>query len=87
MNPECELIQLVDFNDCAHAAGGRGRATREWCHSCLSVHRVEIADLLESLRRFPGTSGVERNTLAALWNLAHRVSALEQSARLDKETT
>lgn len=83
MNENCEYVRRRDYNDCAHAGGGRAAPTREWCPSCLDTYRLELIRALENLRRFPGTASVEENTLAALRNLAARISALERSIRME----
>ncbi len=38
-NPNCTFILRGDYNDCAHAGGGRG-AKDKWCESCLFIRRV-----------------------------------------------
>lgn len=48
LNPECAFVLRGDFNDCAHAGGGRG-ASDAWCESCIERygpstpvrHRIE----------------------------------------------
>lgn len=51
-NPDCAFIQRGDFNDCAHAGGGRG-AKDEWCASCVAVYAVGRRGLDESAARVP----------------------------------
>lgn len=41
-NQDCSFIKRGDYNDCAHAGGGRG-ASDEWCDSCKAIYKA--ADL------------------------------------------
>src|SRR5262249_26021528 len=41
-NADCEFIRRGDYNDCAHAGGGRG-AKDPWCESCRAVYGAAAA--------------------------------------------
>lgn len=42
-NPKCVFILRGDFNDCAHAGGGRGAKDR-WCRTCVDALLARLHD-------------------------------------------
>jgi len=51
INPDCEFIQLGDFNDCVHNAGGRGQLFEDCCESCRSLILRGIVTMGEALAK------------------------------------
>src|SRR4051794_14021267 len=78
-NPDCDFVRRGDFNDCAHAGGGRG-AKDGWCASCVGRLWEQLDALLTActfVSSLPGDTGSPKPPSVEAWSAARAALGVE----------